>query len=170
MIVTLSKSRYQKQSAKFASKMVSELTPSRGYLLRALNEWLLDMDLTPHIAVDALVPGTEVPHEFVKDGQITLNIAPGAVRDLYMDNEALSFNARFSGTPRQVYVPMAALLAIFARENGVGMGFGMEPGAEALNLILEKAHAEPNRIDSRSAKASVAKPDSAKKPGLRVVK
>jgi stringent starvation protein B len=128
------------------------------------------MELTPHIAVDALVPGTDVPHEFVKDGQITLNIAPGAVRDLYMDNEALSFNARFSGTPRQVYVPMAALIAIFARENGVGMGFGMEPGAEALNLVLEKAHAEPNSNDSELSEASGAKPETAKRPGLRVVK
>jgi stringent starvation protein B len=128
------------------------------------------MDLTPHIAVDALVPGTDVPHEFVKDGQITLNIAPGAVRDLYMDNEALSFNARFSGTPRQVYVPMAALIAIFARENGVGMGFGMEPGAEALNLVLEKAHAEPNSNDSELSEASGAKPETVKRPGLRVVK
>jgi stringent starvation protein B len=128
------------------------------------------MDLTPHIAVDALVPGTDVPHEFVKEGQITLNIAPGAVRDLYMDNEALSFNARFSGTPRQVYVPMAALIAIFARENGVGMGFGMEPGAEALNLVLEKAHAEPNSNDSELSEASGAKPETAKRPGLRVVK
>jgi stringent starvation protein B len=128
------------------------------------------MELTPHIAVDALVPGTDVPHEFVKDGQITLNIAPGAVRDFYMDNEALSFNARFSGTPRQVYVPMAALIAIFARENGVGMGFGMEPGAEALNLVLEKAHAEPNSNDSELSEASGAKPETAKRPGLRVVK
>ena len=128
------------------------------------------MDLTPHIAVDALVPGTDVPHEFVKDGQITLNIAPGAVRDLYMDNEALSFNARFSGTPRQVYVPMAALIAIFARENGVGMGFGMEPGAEALNLVLEKAHAEPNGNETATPETSAAKPDAAKRPGLRVVK
>ena len=128
------------------------------------------MDLTPHIAVDALVPGTDVPQEFVKDGQITLNIAPGAVRDLYMDNEALSFNARFSGTPRQVYVPMAALIAIFARENGVGMGFGMEPGAEALNLVLEKAHAEPGSTEAATAEASAAKPDAAKRPGLRVVK
>jgi stringent starvation protein B len=128
------------------------------------------MDLTPHIAVDALVPGTDVPQEFVKDGQITLNIAPGAVRDLYMDNEALSFNARFSGTPRQVYVPMAALIAIFARENGVGMGFGMEPGAEALNLVLEKAHAEPGSTEAVTAEASAAKPDAAKRPGLRVVK
>jgi stringent starvation protein B len=129
------------------------------------------MDLTPHIAVDALVPGTDVPHEFVKDGQITLNIAPGAVRDLYMDNEALSFNARFSGTPRQVYVPMAALLAIFARENGIGMGFGMEPGAESLNLILEKAQSEPTSHDSDTpSETSSAKPLASKRPGLRVVK
>jgi len=65
---------------------------------------------------------------------------------------------------------MAALIAIFARENGVGMGFGMEPGAEALNLILEKAHAEPTSQDAKAPETSAAKPEPAKRPGLRVVK
>ncbi|MBT00164.1 MAG: ClpXP protease specificity-enhancing factor [Oceanospirillaceae bacterium] len=108
------------------------VTASRPYLLRALYEWLNDNSLTSHLVVDATVDGVKVPEAFVQDGQITLNIAPGAIQGLLMDNSAVSFNARFSGQPMNVYVPVAAVLAIYARENGVGMGFGAEPGADAL--------------------------------------
>ncbi|QJD71259.1 ClpXP protease specificity-enhancing factor [Marinobacterium sp. LSUCC0821] len=154
---------------------MSDITPSRAYLLRALYEWLLDNDLTPHVAVDSLVKDTDVPQQFVNDGQITLNIAPGAVRDLHIDNEAISFNARFAGQPTAVYLPMASILAIFARESGVGMGFGMEPGAEPLNLALERAH---NGGDGDEGVTTVAnsdsktesKPKAFNRPGLRVVK
>lgn len=108
------------------------VTPSRPYILRGLYEWLNDNDLTPHLVVDAGVKGVNVPDAFVQDGQITLNIAPGAVRDLLIDNAGVSFSARFGGVPMNVYVPTAAVLAIYARENGMGMGFGMEPAADAL--------------------------------------
>lgn len=150
---------------------MSDVTPSRGYLIRALHEWLLDNDLTPHVAVDASAPGTDVPHEFVKDGQITLNISTGAVVNLLMDNEGISFSARFSGSPRQVFVPVASVLAIFARETGVGMGFGMEPGADTLNEILDRAHASGEAADV-SDSSNESEPKVAKKgrPGLRVVK
>ncbi|WP_432696325.1 ClpXP protease specificity-enhancing factor [Marinobacterium sp. YM272] len=110
------------------------VTPSRPYLLRGLFEWLNDNDLTPHLVVDAGVAGVAVPQDFVQDGQITLNIAPGAVRNLLMDNTGVSFNARFGGVPMDVFVPVAAVLAIYARENGMGMGFGMEPGAAELEV------------------------------------
>ena len=143
------------------------MTPSRGYLVRALFDWLIDNDLTPHIAVMAEVPGTEVPQAFVKDGQITLNIAPSAVRDLLMDNEAISFSARFSGQPMSVYVPIAAVAAIFARETGAGMGFGMEPGAE---LLAEQAEAPVERTEDRSSEPEEEKGDKSKRPSLRVIK
>ncbi|HSP59404.1 MAG TPA: ClpXP protease specificity-enhancing factor [Halomonas sp.] len=100
---------------------------SRPYLVRALNQWLLDNALTPYIVVDAEYPGVEVPRQFVQNGQIVLNMAPTAVRDLFMENEALGFSARFGGQPTRIMVPMAALVAIYARENGVGMVFGHEP-------------------------------------------
>ena len=154
---------------------MADITPSRSYLLRALYEWLLDNDLTPHVAVDALVKDTDVPQQFVNDGQITLNIAPGAVRDLHIDNEAISFNARFAGQPTSVYLPMASILAIFARESGVGMGFGMEPGAESLNLALERAHSggdadeEVTTVANSDSKIE-SKPKASNRPGLRVVK
>ena len=100
---------------------------SRPYLARALYQWLLDNDLTPYIVVDAEQPGVEVPRQFVQNGQIVLNLSPGAVRDLFMENEALGFSARFGGQPMRVMVPTSALVAIYARENGVGMVFGHEP-------------------------------------------
>ncbi|MBB3191619.1 ClpXP protease specificity-enhancing factor [Halomonas cerina] len=100
---------------------------SRPYLARALYQWLLDNELTPYIVVDAEQPGVEVPRQFVQNGQIVLNLGPTAVRDLFMENDAIGFAARFGGQPMQVWVPTEALVALYARENGVGMVFGHEP-------------------------------------------
>lgn len=99
------------------------MTPSRPYLVRAIYEWLNDNGLTPHVLVDATRTGVVVPTAYVKDGRIVLNIAPGAVRDLFIRNEGLSFSARFGGTPMRVDAPMPSVLAIYARENGQGMFF-----------------------------------------------
>jgi stringent starvation protein B len=106
------------------------MKPSRPYLLRALYDWLLDSELTPYMVVNADWPAVEVPRQFVEKGQITLNVAPGAVRGFSIDDDAVMFNARFGGVPMDVYVPMGAVIAIYARENAAGMGFGMEPAAE----------------------------------------
>lgn len=108
---------------------------SRPFLLRALYEWVLENQMTPHIVVDAECPGVRVPRQFVQEGQITLNVAPSAVQGLQMTNADVTFSARFGGMPMQVVVPIAAVLAIYARENGQGMGFGFEPGAEELDAI-----------------------------------
>jgi stringent starvation protein B len=108
------------------------MTPSRPYLLRAIYSWLLDNELTPQIMVNAFCPGVQVPQQFVRDGQIVLNIAPHAVGALALENDALSFNARFGGVPHQVYVPMAAVLAIHARENHTGTIFEPEDAYEAI--------------------------------------
>lgn len=151
---------------------MNEIKPSRPYLLRALYEWVLDNNMTPHIAVDATLQGVQVPDQFVQDGQITLNIAPTAVQNLLMDDLGVSFNARFGGVPMNVYVPIIAVMAIFTRENGMGMGFGMEPGIEALldqaeqgAVIHEAVRAEQTEDDSKGDE-----PRSSKKPTLRVVK
>lgn len=100
---------------------------SRPYIARALYQWLLDNELTPYIVVDAEQEGVEVPRQFVQNGQIVLNMGVSAIRDLSMENEAIAFSARFGGKPTQLMVPMEALIAIYARENGVGMVFGHEP-------------------------------------------
>ncbi|MEQ4532418.1 MAG: ClpXP protease specificity-enhancing factor [Mixta sp.] len=109
---------------------MSQLTARRPYLLRAFYEWLLDNQLTPHLVVDINQHGVLVPLEYARDGQIVLNIAPRAVGNLELGNDEVRFNARFGGVPRQVTVPIAAVLAIYARENGAGTMFEPEPAYE----------------------------------------
>tara|TARA_B100001059_G_scaffold202673_1_gene210771 strand:- start:504 stop:932 length:429 start_codon:yes stop_codon:yes gene_type:complete len=103
------------------------MNSSRPYLVRALYEWIVDNGCTPHLLVNAEYPNVSVPAGFANDGQIVLNVSPSAVRHLQMDNEAISFEGRFGGTPHSLYVPGAAVLAIYARENGQGMVFDLEP-------------------------------------------
>ncbi|MGD8232227.1 ClpXP protease specificity-enhancing factor [Vibrio sp. TRT 1302] len=105
---------------------IVNMTPRRPYMLRAFYDWLVDNDLTPHVVVAAELPGVRVPMEFVQDGQIILNIAPRAVGNLELGNEAITFNARFSGRPHSVIVPLYAVQAIYARENGAGTMFEPE--------------------------------------------
>lgn len=99
------------------------MTPNRPYLVRALYEWILDNEMTPHLLVDANRPETLVPEQFVQDGKIVLNISPSAVRALVLGNERISFNARFGGVAMDVRVPVEAVMGIYARENGRGMLF-----------------------------------------------
>jgi stringent starvation protein B len=109
--------------------MNTTMTPSRPYLVRALNEWILDNQCTPYVLVDASLAGVQVPQDYVNKGQIVLNISPSAVQNLLINEDGISFNARFGGVPMSVYVPVVAILAIYARENGQGMVFGTEAGA-----------------------------------------
>lgn len=102
------------------------MTPRRPYMLRAFYEWLVDNDLTPHLVVAATLPGVRVPQEFVQDGQIILNVAPRAVGNLQLGDDEVTFNARFSGRPHVVVVPLYAVQAIYARENGAGTMFEPE--------------------------------------------
>jgi len=163
---------------------------SRPYLARALYEWLLDNEQTPYVVVDAGKPDVKVPQQFVQNGQIVLNIAPAAVRDLFIDNVAVTFGARFSGQPMQVVVPMDALIAIYARENGVGMVFGQEPvmpnfsgeeeaaledeGRPTLESVENRVEDEELVTSSESAdekddEFSSDRPEKGK-PSLRIVK
>jgi len=100
-------------------------TSTKPYLLRALYEWCTDNGYTPHIAV-RVDQQTRVPREFVRDGEIVLNISFDATNQLQMGNEAIEFSARFSGKPHKIEVPIANVLAIYARENGQGMAFPVE--------------------------------------------
>ena len=95
----------------------------RPYLIRAMHEWMGDNSHTPHIVVDASVDGVSVPEEHVKDGKIILNISETAAHNLKLTNDAVSFRARFSGVPFDVWVPMKSVLGIYARETGQGMIF-----------------------------------------------
>jgi stringent starvation protein B len=129
-------------------------------MLRALYEWIVENECTPHIVVDALADDVMVPQQYVNNsGEIVLNIAPGAVQGLSLENEATSFSARFGGVPHDIYVPSDAVLGIYARENGRGMMFEQEPKPE------------PPKPEGPKPKDSAPKSDeSEKKPGLRLVK
>ena len=134
------------------------MTPSRPYMVRAIYEWLNDNNMTPHVLIDADFAGVVVPVAHVKDGRIVLNIAQGAVRDLFIHNDALSFSARFGGVPMLVTVPMQAVLAIYARENGQGMFFDA-----AEEFGMETGDDEPPSPEPPASPAG-------KRPALRVVK
>ncbi|MFG6666741.1 ClpXP protease specificity-enhancing factor [Halomonas sp. HNIBRBA4712] len=155
---------------------------SRPYIARALYQWLLDNELTPHLVVDATQPGVEVPRQFVQNGQIVLNVAPTAVRDLFMENEAIGFSARFGGQPMQVMVPIEALIAMYARENGAGMVFGHEPVLDEGDDEIDEPDGEQEQSDGPQLSVTGPSDDqegetpkkqdgkSKKKPTLRVVK
>jgi stringent starvation protein B len=100
---------------------MSEIS-TKPYLLRALYEWCTDSGYTPHIAVK-VDAATTVPMEYVRKGEIILNISYGATSALKMDNDAITFKARFNGISREIYIPVQNVLAIYANENGQGMAF-----------------------------------------------
>lgn len=136
------------------------MTPKRPYLLRALYEWIVDNDLTPHLVVDATIVGTVVPQNFVSEGQIVLNISPTAVQGLQLADHEVRFSARFGGQPMQVIVPMTAALAIYARENGAGAMFEAEPELDNMPELNEDEQPD-TEAEQKPAK---------KKPNLKVVK
>ncbi len=114
---------------------------SRPYLLRALYEWIVDSGCTPHILVSTEAPNVVVPAGYARDGQIVLNVSPSAVRYLEMGNDLITFEGRFGGVAQLLSIPVAAVLAVYARENGQGMFFELdEPGDEE---SVDEAAVEP---------------------------
>ncbi|MEW5768853.1 MAG: ClpXP protease specificity-enhancing factor [Pseudomonadota bacterium] len=145
---------------------MSEL-PQQPYFLRALYEWSVDSGYTPYLTVR--VDGrTRVPQAFVKDGQIVLNIGPSAVRNLHMDNEWVTFSARFGGVAHSIEVPVGNVLSIYARETGQGMSFA---GMEQFPVLAEEAPAEAP-ADRPEPPAGTDEPPQPPRgrPQLRVVK
>ena len=105
------------------------MKPRRPYLLRAMHEWICDSGCTPHLVVDATADGVEVPRAYVKDGKIVLNVSMSATAQLKLGSDEVSFSGRFGGASMHVRVPIAAVLAIYARETGQGLVFSDEDGA-----------------------------------------
>lgn len=130
----------------------------RPYLLRAMHEWIIDSGHTPHVIVDALRKGVEVPAAYVKDGKIVLNLSTTATQRLQLTNESIEFDARFAGIVHRVRVPMQAVLGVYARETGEGMVFSeseTEPTPPEPPLQSDKP--QSSRGDSRRAKLTVVK-------------
>lgn len=132
---------------------------SRPYLVRAIHEWIIDSGLTPHLLVDAEQPGLDVPASSIQDGRVVLNVSPSAVKDLLIDNEMVTFVARFGGVSQAVTVPMNAVEAVYARENGRGMMFPVDED--------EEGAAESETGDTTDDRSG---PERKSRPNLKVVK
>lgn len=95
----------------------------RAYLIKPYYDWMVDSELTPYLSVEVNSPQVKVPEKFIQNGQIILNIKPAAIRDLKIDNKAVSFRATFGGVEENVYVPLSAVRALYAKENQDGIVF-----------------------------------------------
>jgi len=116
---------------------------TKPYLLRAIYEWCTDSGYTPYLAVK-VDAATTVPMEYVKKGEIILNISYGATSGLKMDNDAITFRARFNGVSRELYIPVQNVLAIYANENGQGMAFDVTSTAAETPPAAEPSTASPS--------------------------
>ena len=149
------------------------MTSQRPYLLRALYAWISDNGMTPHLLVNAQVPGVRVPAHTIKDGQVVLNIADRAVAHLDMGNDSIRFSARFGGVNQPVVVPVLAVLAIYARETGQGMALPEDvfTGATDVDADSDEATLEPTSASTSTPQSQQAGSDASKRGShLRIVK
>ncbi len=120
----------------------------KPYLIRAACQWALDSGQTPHLLVDATVSGVTVPATHIDDGRIVLNIDPQATSNLLIGDELIEFNARFSGAPFEISIPVIAVLGVYARENGEGISFppdmATDNKAEEKTALSAPACAKPD--------------------------
>lgn len=131
------------------------LPPSaKPYLLRAIYEWCLEENHTPHLVASVAYPGIQIPSGYSQEGRVTLNIAPRATHGLVMTNDWISFMARFGGRPMKVEVPVAAVAAIFAAETQEGLVFDLTPPTDTPPTAPQDEEGTP----------------PPRRPGLRVVK
>lgn len=133
------------------------MTSNRPYLLRAVHAWICDNGLTPYIVVDASKPRLQVPPQAINDGKVVLNLAPRAVAHLDLGNDTITLMARFGGVSHALSIPIAAVQAIYARENGQGMMLAEDPPGTA--AAVEDAAAPAT--DARPAPALQAVPSAA---------
>lgn len=155
--------------------MTSDALPStQPYLLRALHEWCTDNGFTPYLAVK--VDGSvQVPPEFVRNGEIVLNVSYGATSKLEIGNEYIEFQARFGGVPRQIVVPIHRVMAIYASENGQGMAFTVAdavldvqtPGTGAAALELAEKSSDVDQTGTAELADVSAAPTAPSKPKLQ---
>ena len=141
----------------------TSITPTRPYMVRALYEWIEDNALTPYLMVDATAENVQIPTEHVQDGRIVLNIASRATGNMIMGNEYINFSARFGGVSQEIWVPITAVLGIYAKENQQGMFF--DP-----NEYENYEPADDSAPMSNKSTAPVPKPKRDNKAGLKVLK
>ncbi|WMP16974.1 ClpXP protease specificity-enhancing factor [Thiothrix lacustris] len=164
-------------------------TPKRPYLLRAFYEWIVDNGMTPHIMVDARSEQVQVPRQFVKDGSIVLNISMTAANNLMMDNDQVTFNARFGGRSMSIWLPMWSIMAVYARETQDALQFPPEEYAESMVIpaaevptprpslatvagaaVSSSDNSASDDGDNDQDEPPPSPPKPTKRPALRVVK
>lgn len=141
----------------------TSITPTRPYMVRAIYQWIEDNALTPYLMVDATAENVQIPTEHVQDGRIVLNIASRATGNMSMENDYIHFSARFSGVSQEIWVPLIAVMGIYAKENSQGMFF--DPN--------EYKDYEPEEDSVRTSKqnpTAAPKPKPNNKAGLKVLK
>lgn len=151
---------------------MTNMTSSKPYLFRAMLEWIEDNGLTPHIIVDVSIPNVMVPLEHVKDGEIVLNVSSSSVKLYNSNNDEFSFNASFAGRYQDVFLPIASIKAVFARENQQGLFFSekqvpalSDEQADMLDSQMDTAE------DESKAKNKAEKKETSKKTShLTVIK
>ncbi|CAA6809757.1 MAG: Stringent starvation protein B [uncultured Thiotrichaceae bacterium] len=172
---------------------MSDMSPKRPYLLRAFYDWIVDNNMTPHILVNAEAEDVNVPRQHVNDGKIVLNISPSAIQDFMVDNEALSFSARFGGVSFYIYCPMYSIEALYAREaptEGVSFSADEYDGTESAPAAAQSGGLKAVSAPALSAVSDISatkssdetdpadadegghddKPPPRKRPSLRVIK
>jgi stringent starvation protein B len=132
--------------------------PKRPYLLRAMHQWITDSGHTPHVIVDAERAGEDIPHAYVQDGKLVLNLSYSATQRLKIDNDVVEFDARFAGVIHHVRIPVGAVMGVYARETGEGMMF---PDQDTSPAPPEPPAPAPAPADDGGG---------ARRPQLRVVK
>jgi len=142
------------------------MTSNKPYLIRASNEWILDNQMTPFLLVDVNMEGVEVPGQHVKDGKIILNVAPNAVQRIVFENEWIYFSARFGGQSFTINIPVNAVLAIYAKENGRGMVFAGDGSLVENNTKVEGMESSNKDLSNTQTRKQVTR----NKPVLTVVK
>ena len=140
-------------------------TPTRPYMVRALYQWIEDNALTPYLMVDATADNVQIPREHVQDGRIVLNIASRATGNMTMANEYINFSARFGGVSQEIWVPLQAVIGIYAKENSQGMFFDANEYDD-----YEPEDFESAPIDKDKASADIPRPKRDNKAGLKVLK
>ncbi len=143
---------------------MTSISPTRPYMVRAIYQWIEDNQLTPYLMVDATADNVQIPTEHVQDGRIVLNIASRATGNMSMENDYINFSARFGGVSQDIWVPIKAVLGIYAKENSQGMFF--DPN-EYDNYVPEE---ETSAASFKPKTAPVARPKRDNKAGLKVLK
>ena len=144
------------------SEETTSITPTRPYMVRALYQWIEDNALTPYLMVDATADNVQVPKEHVQDGRIVLNIASRATGNMSMENDYIHFSARFGGVSQEIWVPLTAVMGIYAKENSQGMFF--DPNEDDDYVPEEDA------ATTFKKSAAAPKPKRDNKAGLKVLK